>query len=45
MSENDEGELLSLTEEKTRHYSERFWEPESFTQEEIDATIGGFFVG
>ena len=45
MSENDEGELLSLTEEKIRYYTERFWEPESFTQEEIDATIGGFFVG
>ena len=45
MSENDEGELLSLTDEKVRYYTERFWEPESFTQEEIDATIGGFFVG
>lgn len=45
MSENDEGELLSLTEEKIQYYTEHFWEPESFTQEEIDATIGGFFVG
>ena len=32
MSENDEGELLSLTDEKIRYYSERFWEPESFTK-------------
>ena len=38
MSENDEGELLSLTDEKIRYYSERFWEPESFTQEQLDAT-------
>jgi hypothetical protein len=45
MSENDEGELLSLTEEKIRYYTDRFWEPESFTQEQINATIGGFFVG
>ena len=45
MSENDKGELLPLTDEKIRYYSERFWEPESFTQEEIDVTIGGFFVG
>lgn len=45
MSENEEGELLSLTDEKIKYYTERFWAPESFTQEEINATIGGFFVG
>ena len=45
MSENDEGELLSLTEEKIQYYSQLFWVPEVFDQAEIEATIGGFWVG
>ena len=45
MSENDEGELLSLTDEKIWYYSERFWEPESFTQRDIDVTILFEFAG
>lgn len=45
MSENDDGELLSLTDEKIQYYTERFWEPESFTQEQINATILFEFPG
>ena len=39
MSENDEGELISLTEEKIKHYTNLFWEPESFDHTDIEATI------
>ena len=39
MSEDDEGELVSLTEEKIHRYSELFWEPEVFNSSEIDACM------
>ena len=39
MSENDEGELQSLTEQKIKRYTELFWEPEQFTQAEIEETL------
>ena len=39
MSENDEGELQSLTEQKIKYYTELLWEPEQFTQAEIEETL------
>ena len=38
MSENEDGELISLTERKIKHYTNVFWEPESFDRTEIEAT-------
>ena len=38
MSENEDGELISLTERKIKYYTNLFWEPESFEQTEIEAT-------
>ena len=37
MSENEDGELLSLTEQKIKHYTELFCESEIFERAEIDA--------
>lgn len=39
MSENEDGELLSLTEAKIKRYTELFWEPETFDRTDIDATF------
>jgi hypothetical protein len=40
---NDEGEFISLTEEQTEEYMQKFLEPESFTKEQIDeATVFTF---
>ena len=39
MSENEDGELLSLTEQKIKHYTSLFWEPETFDHAEIEAAI------
>ena len=39
MSENEDGELLSLTDAKIKRYAELFWEPEIFDRAEIDATM------
>ena len=44
MSENDEGELVSLTEQKIKYYTERFWVPEAFDREDIEATVTCRFV-
>ena len=38
MSENDDGELVSLSERKIKHYTNIFWEPEVFDRAEIEAT-------
>ena len=38
MSENEDGELISLTERKIKHYRNVFWEPESFDRTESEAT-------
>ena len=43
MGENDEGELVSLSEEKIKYYTERFWEPETFDRTEIEDTITCYF--
>ena len=39
MSENEDGELMSLTDAKIKRYTELFWEPEQFTQVEIEETL------
>lgn len=39
MSEGEDGELLSLTEQKIKRYTELFWEPESFDRAEIEETL------
>ena len=42
---NDEGDLVSLTDEEMEKYMDMFYEPEQFTQEEIaeTATLEVFF--
>ena len=44
MSENDEGELQSLTEQKIKYYTELLWEPETFDRAEIEDTLSCHFV-
>ncbi len=39
MSENENGELLSLSEKKIKRYTELFWEPETFDRSDIEATM------
>lgn len=39
MSEDEDGNLASLSEQKIRHYMKRFWEPETYDQAEIEASI------
>ena len=39
LSEDKEGNLVSLTEEKIKHYTEHFWQLKSFSREEIDACL------
>ena len=38
MSENEDGELISLSEKKIKRYTELFWETETFDRTEIEAT-------
>ena len=44
MSENDDGNLISLSEQKIKHYSNVFWEPETFDRTEIEATLTSQFI-
>lgn len=44
LSEDEDGNLVSLTEEKIKHYTEHFWQPERFSQEEIDACLTCHFL-
>ena len=39
MSENEDGELLSLTERKIKHFTELFWKPDTFDRADIEATV------
>ena len=39
MSEDDEGNLISLPEQKIKRYTELFWEPEIFDRTDIEATL------
>jgi len=36
---NDEGEMISLTDEQIKKYTERFKEPEYYTAEEVEDAI------
>lgn len=42
---NDEGEFVSLTEDRIRQYSDRFQTPEVFTQEQVEGASGFIFIG
>lgn len=42
---NDDGEFVSLTEDKIRQYSDRFQKPETFTQEQVEEASGYIFIG
>ena len=44
MSEDEEGNLVSLTEKKIQYYTELFWEPEQFDRTEIEATLTCHFI-
>ena len=44
LSEDMSGNLVSLSEEKIKHYTEHFWQPERFSQEEIDACLTCHFL-
>ena len=41
---DDEGNLVSLSEEKIKHYTEQFWEPENFDRAEIEACLFCRFI-
>lgn len=39
MSEDEDGNLVSLSERKIKHYTKLFWEPERFDRADIEATL------
>lgn len=39
MSEDEEGNLVSLTEQKIQYYTKRFWAPEIFDSAEIEEAL------
>lgn len=41
----DDEDLASLSKESQALYTERFWEPEEYTQEEVEATMFCQFFG
>ena len=41
---DDEGNLVSLSEEKIKYYTERFWEPENFDRSEIETCLFCRFI-
>lgn len=43
MSEGEDGDLVSLSEEKIKYYTEKFWEPEVFDSSEVEATVHVWF--
>ena len=44
ISENEDGELLSLSEKKIKRYPELFWEPETFDRADIEDTISFRYI-
>ena len=44
MSENEEGELVSLSEKKIKFYEKLFWEPETFDRTDIEDTLFFRFI-
>ena len=43
MSEGEDGELASLSEEKIKSYTERFWEPEAFDRAAVEPAVHVWF--
>jgi hypothetical protein len=41
---NDDGDFVSLTEDKIRQYSDRFQKPEAFTQEQVEDASAIFLL-
>lgn len=39
MSEDEDGNLVSLSERKIKYYTELFWEPEVFDRSDIEDTL------
>ena len=39
IGENEDGELVSLSEKEIKRYTELFWEPETFERTEIEDTL------
>ncbi len=42
---NDDGEFVSLAEDKIQQYSDQFQKPEAFTQEQVEGVPGYLFIG
>ena len=45
VAENDEGELISLTQEQQNRYSKMFWDPDVIGKDEVGRTIFSVFIG
>ena len=43
MSEGEDGDLVSLSEEKIQHYTQWFWEPEAFDSAEVEPSVHVWF--
>lgn len=43
MSEGEDGDLGSLTEEKIRYYTEKFWDPEVFDTYQVESAVHIWF--
>ena len=44
ISEDEEGNLVSLSERKIKHYTKLFWEPEVFDRSDIEDTLFCHFI-
>ena len=44
MSEDREGNLISLSDKKIKYYQQLFWEPQTFDRDEIEETMYMYFV-
>jgi hypothetical protein len=44
MSEDREGDLISLSDKKIKYYEQLFWEPQTFDREEIEDTLYMYFA-
>ena len=43
LSVGEDGDLASLSEEKIKYYTEKFWEPEVFDSSEVEAAVQVWF--
>lgn len=44
MSEGEDGDLVSLSDEKIKYYTKKFWEPEVFDSAAVEAAIQVWFI-